>query len=134
MAGKKTIFVVEDEPTLRALVRRVLERCGYEVLDAATGIAALEIWKKNKLQIDLLLTDMVMPDGITGRQLADQLKLENPALKVIFTTGYSAELLGTDIVLKEGFNFLQKPYPPAKLVETVRNGLGDTEPSKKPKA
>jgi two-component system cell cycle sensor histidine kinase/response regulator CckA len=120
---KQTILVVEDEPTLRALVRKVLERDGYDVIEAPSGLAALEMWSAKKPRVDLLLTDMVMPDGISGLQLADRLKTENPALKVVFTTGYSAELLGKDFVLKEGVNFLQKPYPPQKLVQTVRNGL-----------
>jgi len=120
---KHTLFVVEDEPTLRALVRRVLERGGYQVIEAPTGLAALELWKSNKIPVDLLLTDMVMPDGISGRQLADQLKIENPQIKVIYTTGYSPDLMGKDVNLQEGVNFLQKPYPPQKLVETVRNCL-----------
>ena len=120
---KNMIFVVEDEPTLRALVRRVLERGGYEVIEASSGLAALELWKQKKIPVDLLLTDMVMPDGISGRQLAETLKLDNPALKVVYTTGYSPDLLGKDFALQEGVNFLQKPYPPQKLVETVRNGL-----------
>ena len=81
------------------------------------------MWSAKKPRVDLLLTDMVMPDGISGLQLAERLKTENPALKVVFTTGYSAELLGKDFVLREGVNFLQKPYPPQKLVQTVRNGL-----------
>ena len=120
---KKTIFVVEDEPTLRALVRKVLERGGYEVIESSSGLAALELWGKTNPHIDLLLTDMVMPDGISGMQLADKLKAQNPGLKVIFTTGYSAELMGKDLQIKEGVNFLQKPYPPNKLLQTVRNGL-----------
>jgi CheY-like chemotaxis protein len=121
--AKKTIMVVEDEPTLRALVRKVLERGGFAVIESPSGLAALEMWNKTKPHIDLLLTDMVMPDGISGLQLADKLKAENPGLKVIFTTGYSAELLGKDFEIQEGINFLQKPYPPQKLVQTVRNGL-----------
>jgi CheY-like chemotaxis protein len=120
---KQTILVVEDEPTLRALVRKVLERGGYEVFEAPSGVAALELWNEKHPHVDLLLTDMVMPDGISGRQLAEKLKAENPNLKIIYTTGYSSELMGKDIVLKEGVNFLQKPYPPQKLVQTVRNGL-----------
>jgi CheY-like chemotaxis protein len=123
VAEKLTIFVVEDEPTLRALVRKVLERDGYNVIEAPSGLAALEMWSEKKPHVDLLLTDMVMPDGISGLQLADRLKTENPSLKVVFTTGYSAELLGKDFVLREGVNFLQKPYPPQRLVQTVRNGL-----------
>jgi len=120
---KKVIFVVEDEPTLRALVCKVLERGGYEVIEAASGLAALQLWKEKSIRIDLLLTDMVMPDGISGRQLAEKLKIDNPDLKVVYTTGYSPDLMGQDIALREGVNFLQKPYPPKKLVETVRNGL-----------
>jgi CheY-like chemotaxis protein len=126
-APKQTILVVEDEPTLRALVRKVLERVGFEVIEAPTGLAALELWNQKQPQIDLLLTDMIMPDGISGRQLAEKLKAENPKLKVVFTTGYSADLLGSDFVLVEGLNFLQKPYPPQKLVQTVRNGLLSNE-------
>ena len=116
-------MVVEDEPTLRALVRKVLERGGFDVIEASSGLAALELWSKTQPHIDLLLTDMVMPDGISGRQLAEKLKAQNPGLRVIFTTGYSSELMGKDFQIKEGVNFLQKPYPPQKLVETVRNGL-----------
>jgi two-component system, cell cycle sensor histidine kinase and response regulator CckA len=120
---KRIIFVVEDEPTLRALVRRVLERGGYDVIEASSGLAALELWKENKTHVDLLLTDMVMPDGISGRQLAEKLKADNPDLKVVYTTGYSSDLMGKEVTLQEGVNFLQKPYPPQKLVETIRNGL-----------
>jgi two-component system cell cycle sensor histidine kinase/response regulator CckA len=122
-ATKKAIMVVEDEPTLRSLVSKVLERSGYAVIESSSGVAALELFSKTKPHIDLLLTDMVMPDGISGLQLADTLKAQNPGLKVIFTTGYSAELMGKDFQIKEGVNFLQKPYPPQKLVQTVKNGL-----------
>jgi CheY-like chemotaxis protein len=124
MAEKAKILVVEDEPSLRQLVRKVLERSGYEVLEAASGMAALELWDRDKPQLDLLLTDMVMPDGMSGRQLAERLKADNPGLKVLYTSGYSTDLLGKDLNLQEGMNFLQKPYPPARLVETVRNALG----------
>jgi len=121
--ARKTIMVVEDEPTLRALVRKVLERGGFAVIEASSGLTALELWAKTRPHIDLLLTDMVMPDGISGKQLAEKLKSENPSLRVIFTTGYSPELMGEGFEVKEGINFLQKPYPPQKLVQTVRNGL-----------
>ena len=124
MAEKSKILVVEDEPSLRLLVRKVLERSGFEVLEAASGTAALELWDHDKPQIDLLLTDMVMPDGMSGRQLAERLKADNPELKVLYSSGYSTDLLGKDLALKEGINFLQKPYPPSKLLQTVRNALG----------
>ena len=124
MADKPIILVVEDEPSLRYLVRRVLERGGYQVLEADSGTSALKLWDQDKPHIDLLLTDMVMPDGMSGRQLAQRLKADNPALKVLYTSGYSTELLGKDLELQEGTNFLQKPYPPALLVKTVRTALG----------
>ena len=123
MISKKTVFVVEDEPSLRLLVRKVLERNGYQVIDAPSGVAAVEVWAHHKEHIDLLLTDMVMPDGMTGKELAEKLKADNPHLKVVYTTGYSSELLGDDIILRDGVNFLQKPYPPQKLLQTIINGL-----------
>ncbi|MGD1083497.1 MAG: response regulator [Verrucomicrobiota bacterium] len=126
MADKPKILVVEDEPSLRMLVRKVLERNNYDVLEAASGTAALELWNQDKPPIDLLLTDMVMPDGMSGRQLAERLKADNPSLKVLFTSGYSTELLGKDLGLEEGLNFLQKPYPPATLVETVKRALASS--------
>ena len=126
MADKPIILVVEDEPSLRYLVRRVLERGGYQVLEADSGTSALKLWDQDKPHIDLLLTDMVMPDGMSGRQLAERLRADNPSLKILFTSGYSTDLLGKDLGLKEGANFLQKPYPPSKLVETVRNALAAT--------
>jgi len=124
MGEKAKILVVEDEPSLRQLVRKVLERSGFEVIEAASGVAAIELWDRDKPVLDLLLTDMVMPDGMSGRQLAERLKADNPGLKVLYTSGYSTDLLGKDLNLQEGMNFLQKPYPPARLVQTVRNALG----------
>ena len=124
MGEKAKILVVEDEPSLRQLVRKVLERSGFEVLEAASGVAALELWDRDKPRLDLLLTDMVMPDGMSGRQLAARLKADNPGLKVLYTSGYSTDLLGKDLALEEGMNFLQKPYPPSRLIQTVRNALG----------
>ena len=124
MGEKAKILVVEDEPSLRQLVRKVLERSGFEVIEAASGVAAIELWDRDKPVLDLLLTDMVMPDWMSGRQLAERLKADNPGLKVLYTSGYSTDLLGKDLNLQEGMNFLQKPYPPARLVQTVRNALG----------
>jgi two-component system, cell cycle sensor histidine kinase and response regulator CckA len=123
VSSKPMVLVVEDEPSLRALVRKVLERHGFQVIDASSGAVALQLWGDHREKIDLLLTDMVMPDGVTGRELAEKLKADNPLLKVVYTTGYSAELLGEGIVLREGINFLQKPYPPQKLLQTIRTCL-----------
>ncbi len=118
--GEETILVVEDEAALRLLVVEILQIYGYKVFQAASGFLALDVWKEHKEKIDLLLTDMVMPDGISGRELAERLQKEKPDLKVIYTSGYSPGMAGKDTTLLAGFNFLPKPYPPSRLAELVR--------------
>lgn len=119
----ETIMVVEDEPDLRELVVQVLEARGYTVLGAGSGIQALEQWSQRDCNIDLLLTDMVMPDGMTGCQLADRLRTDAPNLRVIYTSGHSAGIPGTQLANVEECNFLAKPYRPTKLLEIVRECL-----------
>lgn len=123
--GNETILLVEDEQSLRVLVRNVLTRLGYRVLEATTGVTALEVWKEHQQEIRLLLTDLVMPDGMTGKMLAEQLLAQNPKLRVIFTSGYSREIAGKDFPLQDGVNFLSKPFQAAKLAQTVRSNLDD---------
>ncbi|MBL8113430.1 MAG: response regulator, partial [Acidobacteria bacterium] len=104
--------------------KMILTGCGYEVLLAETGVQALEVWKEHGERVDLLLTDMVMPDGMSGRELAEALHRERPELPVVFTSGYSPELGGQGIPgLVEGLNFIQKPYAPKKLADLVRQCL-----------
>jgi len=100
-----------------------LEKLGYRVLTAPTGPAALKLWPQHRGHIDLLLTDMVMPHGMTGRELGKQLQLEKPSLKVIYTSGYSAEALGAEFQLDSSLVFLQKPYQTRKLAELIRAEL-----------
>lgn len=121
--GDETILLVEDEQSLRVLVRNVLTRLGYRVLEATTGLTALEVWKEHQQDIKLLLTDLVMPDGMTGKALAEQLVAQNAKLKVIYTSGYSREIAGKDFPLQDGVNFLSKPFQAAKLAQTVRANL-----------
>jgi PAS domain S-box-containing protein len=135
--GNETILLVEDEPRLRASVRNVLSRLGYNVLEASDGANALEVWKKHRNEvrltqkvwnqerdgIHLLLTDMVMPGGMTGKELGERLLKENPKLKVIYASGYSAEVAGKDFPLEEGVNFLTKPFQAQKLAQTIRSYL-----------
>jgi signal transduction histidine kinase/CheY-like chemotaxis protein len=121
--GDETILVVEDEPALRELVVNILQLCGYRILQAGSGPEALKVWAQRREEIDLLLTDMVMPEGMTGGQLAERLQAEDPGLKVIYTSGYSPGMAGKDIALLEGFNFLAKPYPPRRLAHLVRECL-----------
>ena len=121
--GTETILVAEDEPSLREIVSEVLVLQGYRVLSASSGPAALEIWQREHSRIDLLLTDMVMPGGMMGTDLANELKRANPRLKVIYTTGYSPGIVRVQDSLHEGVNFLPKPYSPGKLAEIVRKCL-----------
>ena len=121
--GAETILVVEDEAPLRYLVNKILRQFGYSVLEADSGITALKVYKQNKDKIHLLLTDMVMPDGMTGRELAEIVQFDQPEIKVIFTSGYNAEIVGKDFELNDGLNFLQKPYHPKKLAKAVRDCL-----------
>jgi two-component system, cell cycle sensor histidine kinase and response regulator CckA len=123
VGGSETILVVEDEVALCELVSNILELYGYKVFSATSGVEALKVWKEHKDEIDLLLTDMVMPGGVSGRQLAEQLLAERSDLKVIYTSGYSPGMAGKDLGLLEGFNFLPKPYPPARLGKIVRECL-----------
>lgn len=125
--GTEVILVVEDEPALRLLVSNLLQRCGYTVLTAVSGVAALDVWKGNQERVTLLLTDMIMPDGMTGRELAETLKREKPQLKVICTSGYSAEVVGKSHSLLEGADFVQKPYSPMQLMQAIRTCLDRRE-------
>ncbi len=118
--GTETILVVEDERDLRDLVCRVLRNDGYRVFEAVDGQSALKIWDEYKDQINLLFTDVIMPGGLNGRELAEKIWAECPALKVIFSSGYGADTLGKDFKLDPRFNYLQKPYEPAMLAKTIR--------------
>jgi PAS domain S-box-containing protein len=118
-----TILVVEDEDMLRLFVTEVLESFGYKVLSAANGAQALEIWEREKENIDLLLTDVVMPESISGRQLARLLQQDNHQLKVIYTSGYSAELIGSEFETERDHAFLPKPYHSERLTALVSTCL-----------
>jgi PAS domain S-box-containing protein len=121
--GDETILLVEDDASLRNSVRIVLARLGYHIFEAHTGFHALEVWHQHRDEIRLLFTDMVMPDGMTGRELAGELLLLNPKLKVIYTSGYSVEFASKEYPLEEGVNFLAKPFEAHKLAQTIRDCL-----------
>ena len=121
-SGTETILFAEDEPSLRALVTNLLKRCGYKVIAAESGVAALALWREHKDKIQLLLTDLVMPGGVTGLKLAEMLHAEKPELRVVYTSGYSTELK-QNTRLVDGVNYLQKPYAPAALARVIRGCL-----------
>lgn len=120
VGGSETILVVEDEEPLRELVLTILERAGYRVLEASNGSSALEVWRKHRGEIDMLMTDIMMPEGMTGRDLAERILAEEPDLKVLYTSGYPVEVVGADLA-QTGSCFIQKPYQPAALARAVRD-------------
>jgi signal transduction histidine kinase/HAMP domain-containing protein/ActR/RegA family two-component response regulator len=128
--GTETILIVEDEEVLREMARGILEECGYRIIEAASGKEALDVWSARAGEIDLLLTDMVMPEGVSGVELAERLLVGHPHLKIIFTSGYTANEVNPEVLAKTRARFLQKPYSHADLAKIVRNcidGKGHTE-------
>ena len=126
--GTETILVVEDERDLREIITRTLNRHGYRVFQAVDAHGALQIWSEYKNEIDLVFTDVIMPGGMNGREMAEQIWREKPKTKVIFSTGYGAEALGKNFKLDANLNFLQKPYLPAALARIIRRCL-DAKPN-----
>ncbi|HZJ13570.1 MAG TPA: response regulator [Chthoniobacteraceae bacterium] len=118
-----TILVVEDEEMLREFVKSVLETVGYTVLVAANGAEALDVWEREEGRVHLLFTDVVMPENISGWQLARRLIMKKPDLKVIFMSGYSAELISPEFEQGGSHYFLPKPFLTEKLTNTVATCL-----------
>lgn len=123
--GGELILVVEDEVAVRVVVNRLLQRSGYQVLSAESGPEALQVWAQNKDRIDLVLTDIMMPDGMTGRELVARLRGDVPALHVVYSSGYNPEMSGRNLEQEPQTRFLQKPYSFAELAKTVRECLDE---------
>jgi two-component system, cell cycle sensor histidine kinase and response regulator CckA len=118
--GQETVLLVEDEPAVRRLAARSLRSLGYQVLEAASGADALSVWERHGGSVDALVTDMVMPAGMTGLDVAERLTELKPGLKVIITTGYSPDSLTRRANANGEFRFLGKPYGPDALGKAVR--------------
>ena len=127
--GSETILLVEDEEAVRSLTARILKSVGYRVHQAAAGPHALELWRAHNTEIALVLTDMIMPEHINGRELVEALRAERPGLKVIFMSGYSGETADNDTAFlrRTRTRFLQKPCETHMLLQTVRECLDDKE-------
>ena len=108
---------------LRELAREILQDSGYQILEAASGREALAVWQRQAGKIDLLLTDMVMPEGVSGVELAERLVTESPELKVIFMSGYTSEDVSAEMLQRTNASFIQKPYGHAELTKIVRECL-----------
>jgi PAS domain S-box-containing protein len=122
-AKARTILLAEDEDMVRELASATLKNAGYRVMEALDGPEALKLWAQHHEEIDLLLTDMVMPNGITGRELSLRLLAEEPGLPVIYTSGYSIELTAPGLCESERVIFLPKPYLTDQLLSSVNRCL-----------
>lgn len=121
--GTETILLVEDDATVRLLSRNVLARRGYTILEAQSAAEALEVWQTCGRPVHLVVADVMMPGNMDGHELVSGLQQRHPELRAIYTSGYSADILGRDFELRDGVNFLQKPYSPQQLLRTVRAAL-----------
>ncbi len=122
LSGSENILLVEDDENVRSFAFESLESFGYKVHSAENGEQALNILQNTAVSIDLLVTDVIMP-GINGHDLAKQIQVKYPLVKILFTSGYSDNLLADKGALREGFHFLQKPYSINELAVKIRNVL-----------
>jgi CheY-like chemotaxis protein len=121
--GRESILLVEDEGAVRELAAQFLRNQGYAVLEASQGDEAFLVFGKHKGAIDLLVTDVVMP-GMSGRELAGQLRALRSKIKVLYMSGYTDDSIVRHGVLEEGVNFIQKPFSMVKFAQKVREVLG----------
>jgi two-component system, cell cycle sensor histidine kinase and response regulator CckA len=123
--GDETILLVEDDEAVREVTRRTLEGFGYRVCEATSGREALDLWSDRLDDVDLLLTDLIMPNGVDGRELAERMRHRRPDLRVLFMSGWggTVNVNDTQFMQKNAGRFLQKPCPSDQLLDTIRKSL-----------
>lgn len=124
--GCERVLLVEDDPRVRLITSRVLRSAGYSVTEAAQGPEGLTCFEEHCEEIDLLLTDLVMPGQMTGRELADRCRERRSDLPVLFMSGYSKSVAGRELELAPGESFLQKPFTPSQILQSVRDTRSKT--------
>jgi two-component system cell cycle sensor histidine kinase/response regulator CckA len=125
LIGNETVLVVEDEIDVRQLVCETLEMMNYKVIEASNGPEALEVMRNEQNKIQLVLTDVVMPQ-MSGKEMADKIKKLKPDMEVLYMSGYTENAIVHKGVLEAGTNFIQKPFTPAALIKKVREVLDKT--------
>ncbi|MCC5024987.1 MAG: response regulator [Candidatus Synoicihabitans palmerolidicus] len=121
--GQESILLIEAETPVRAVASIMLRRLGYQVIEADSPSRALELWPQYQNDIRLVLTDMMMPGGMTGVELAKSLRVTSPDLSIVLMSGYSDEISEAKSLQRTGIAFLAKPFELALLAETVRQTL-----------
>ena len=121
--GTETILLVEDDKAVQMIANITLTRLGYRVMVASNGLEALKLWEARKNEIQLVLTDMILPEGLSGKDIAERFKMEAPGIKIIFMSGYNAEIAGRDFSKTEGDLFLEKPFGMHDLAAMIRKSL-----------
>ena len=127
----ETVLIVEDEPAMREVTRRILSRSGYTVIAAATGHEAIEIAASYTGDIDVLLTDVVMPQML-GKEAAERIRALRPGVTVLFMSGYARGVLDPQGVVEAGANLIQKPFSEAELLATLRHTIASATPHRAP--
>lgn len=120
----QTVLVVDDEPTVRMLVTEILEDLGYRAIEAADGAAGLQVLQSD-VRLDLLITDVGLPGGMNGRQVADAARLTRPDLKVLFITGYAENAVLSHGHLDPGMHVLTKPFAMEALAKRIKSLISD---------
>jgi two-component system NtrC family sensor kinase len=130
MGGNETIFVIEDDLQVRSLTKKILERAGYRVLEAGDGQEAVDIFSKRSSDIDLVILDVIMPKK-TGKEVYEEIRKYKPDIRVLFTSGYTTDIVYKRGVEKDNKNFLLKPISPQLLLKKVRELIGKDVISRK---
>jgi CheY-like chemotaxis protein len=116
----ETVLIIDDEPTVRMLVTEVLEEMGYAAIEAADSVSGLKVLQSD-VRIDLLITDVGLPGGMNGRQMADAARVTRPHLKVLFVTGYAENAAVGNGHLEAGMHVLSKPFALEVLVRRIKS-------------
>jgi two-component system NtrC family sensor kinase len=126
LPGSETVLVVEDDATVRSILCGMLKYDGYQVFEAACGDDALVVWRDRHRDIDLVVTDLIMPGTVDGRSLAVRLREDRPDLRLILTTGYVDKAIDEDEITGSGLMLLRKPYTADEFLITVRQSLDNS--------
>jgi CheY-like chemotaxis protein len=124
LGSRGLVLLAEDDESLRKVTRKLLARMGYQVLEAADGAAALEVWAAHEAEIDMIFTDMVMPGELSGLDVVQQVMGKKPGLKAIITSGYNMEKADLEAARTSGILYLPKPWAFEELAEIMGAMLG----------